>query len=75
MRIMKKPKRIWTQPLIAGIGMLLMTLTSGCAKHGEFVMREGIDRAWVDKGQELKAPENGVFLSDRAFKHYSKGCE
>lgn len=55
--------------------MALTMLASGCAKHGEFVMREGIDRQWVATGQIVTVPEDGVLLSKRAFKFYSKGCE
>lgn len=71
---MRKQKKTWMLRLMAGIGMLSMTLLSGCAKNAEFVMREGIDRQWVDKGQQVTSPEKGVLLSDRAFKYYSKGC-
>lgn len=53
-----------------------MTLGSGCAKNNkEFVMTNHVDREWIKAGQNWEAPVQGVFLSDRAFKHYSKGCE
>lgn len=57
------------------IGTLSMTLGVGCANKKEFVMRENVDRFFVSKGQVVTAPEDGVYLSNRAFKFYSKGCE
>ena len=60
-------------PLLPAIGMLSMMLVAGCARS-EFVILEPVDREFVSEGQTLTVPTDGVFLSDRAFKHYSKGC-
>ena len=56
------------------IGISLMMLNVSCANKNPFVMKDGIDRQWVKAGQIITAPEDGVVLSKRAFKHYAKGC-
>lgn len=72
---MRKPKKTSILLLIPVIGTLSMTLVAGCAKDKEFVMTAHVDREWLRSGQNWEAPVQGVFLSDRAFKYYAKGCE
>jgi len=54
-----------------------MMLVTGCGRTSEFVMTDGVDRNFVNQGDSSKclADDDCVFLSTRAFKHYSKGCE
>lgn len=52
--------------------MLLMTLVVGCANKP--IVFNYDDRQFVKEGETIQAPKDGVYLSGRAFKHYSKGC-
>ena len=68
---MSKQKKTWIRLSLIALGLMSMTLSVGCAKQSEFVFAEGYDRMWLDEGQDIKAPTDGVFLSNRAFKYYA----
>jgi len=53
----------------------LLVLGSGCSTAKPYLAQEGVDLVWLEKGQDLKAPVRGLFLSDSFYNYQFDRCK
>jgi len=57
------------------LAVFLTLFAAGCSTAKSYLAQEGVDLVWLEKGQDLKAPVRGLFLSDSFYNYQFDRCK